>query len=111
MAYFESSETEPMFRRIRVPQWVTWVRMRYRAKTSKITKMSDVLNMRSKTAIVTMLRGLKALEAGDIAAYNGFEKAAVELISEEQMSRNPAETFNLQFDTGTCFADPLQGQY
>jgi len=85
--------------------------MRYRAKTMKITKMSDVIQMRSKTALVTMLRSLKALESGQLDVAKGLEDKAVQLISEEQMSRNPAETFTLQYDQGTCFADPLQGQY
>jgi hypothetical protein len=111
LAYYEPDETEPMFRRIKVPANVTWVKMRFRKTTLKITKMSDVINMRSKTALVTMLRSLKALDVGDINASQGFETVAVKLISEEQMSRNPAETFDIQYDTATCFADPLQGQY
>ena len=111
LAYYEANETEPTFRRIKVPTWVTWIRMRYRAKTMKITKMSDVIQMRSKTALVTMLRSLKALESGQLDVAKGLEDKAVQLISEEQMSRNPAETFTLQYDQGTCFADPNQGQY
>lgn len=111
LAVYDAEETEPMFRRIKVPTWVTWVRMRYRTSTLKITKMSDVLNMRSKTAIVTMMRALKALESGQLDVAEGYDKIAVRLISEEQMSRNPAETFDLQFDQRVCFADPLQGQY
>jgi hypothetical protein len=111
LAVYDAEETEPIFRRMRVPKWVTWIRMRYRTSTIKITKMSDVLNMRSKTALVTMMRSLKALEAGTLDVSQGYEQAAVKLISEEQMSRNPAETFTTQYDTRTCFADPLQGQY
>ena len=111
LAFYEAEETEPMFRRIKVPCWVRWVRVRFRASTLKITKLSDVLNMKSKTALVTMLRAIKAIEAGQIDVANGFITTAVQLISEEQQSRNPAETFSMQFDTDTCFADPLQGQY
>jgi len=111
LAFYEAEETEPLFRRIRVPNWVTWVRMRYRASTLKITKMSDVLNMKSKTALVTMLKALKAIEDGKVNDFQGLEAVATKLISEEQTSRNPAETFDLQFDQRTCFADPLQGQY
>jgi hypothetical protein len=110
LAFYDADETEPMFRRMRVPTYVTWLRMRYRLRTMKITKMSDVLNMRSKTALVTMMRGLKALET-DANAYQAQETIAIKLISEEQMSRSPAETFDLQFDQRVCFADPLQGQY
>jgi len=111
LAYYEAEETEPMFRRIKVPCWVRWIRMRFRVATLKITKMSDVINMKSKTALATMLRALKAIESGQLDVAQGFQQTAVQLISEEQNSRNPAETFTLQFDTGTCFADPLQGQY
>ena len=111
LAIYDTDETEPLFKRIRVPTWVTWIRMRYRARTFKITKMSDVINMRSKTAIVTMIRALKALEAGDMNGYQAFDAAAVKIISDEEATRNPAQTFDLQFDVNTCFADPLQGQY
>lgn len=111
LATYEADEQEPMFRRMRVPTWVTWVRMRYRLRTLAITKMTDVLNMRSKTALLTIMRALASLNKGDVKAYAEQEAIAVKLISEEQMSRSPAETFDLQFDTRVCFADPLQGQY
>lgn len=110
LATYEADETEPMFRRMRVPEWVQWARIRYRLRTMKITKMTDVLNMKSKTALVEMMRALKSLET-DLKAYVAHEAVAVKLISEEQMSRSPAETFDLQFDQSVCFADPLQGQY
>jgi hypothetical protein len=84
--------------------------MRYRTRNIKITKMSDPLNMKSKTALITMLRSMKALET-DPAAAQAFELTAVKMISEEEMSRNPSETFDLQFDQSICFADPLQGRY
>jgi hypothetical protein len=111
LSMFDGDETEPMFRRIRVPKEAQWARLRYRTRTMKITKMSDPLNMRSKTALVTMMRSLKALETGQVDAANAFEAKAIQLISEEQMSRNPGQTFDLQFDQATCFADPLQGVY
>ena len=111
LAYYEADETEPMFRRIKVPKWVTWIRMRYRMSTFKITKMSDVLNLRSKTALTTMMRSLKALDGGDVQGSEALEAKAVKFISEEQSSRNPAETFQLQFDSRTCFADPLQNHH
>ena len=111
LAYYDSDETEPMFRRIRVPVGVTWSRIRFRKSTLKITKMDDVINMKSKTALTTMMRALKGIESGQIEAANTFAMTATQLISEEETSRKPGETFTLQFDTGTCFADPLQGQY
>jgi hypothetical protein len=110
LGYYEPEDEEPMFRRVRVPTWVTWARMRYRTRNIKITKMSDPLNMKSKTALITMLRSMKALET-DPAAAQAFELTAVKMISEEEMSRNPSETFDLQFDQSICFADPLQGRY
>jgi hypothetical protein len=73
--------------------------------------MTDVINMRSKTALVTMMQSLKELKKGNLEAANGLEAKAVQFISEEETSRNPAETFDLQFDSRVCFADPLQGQY
>jgi hypothetical protein len=110
LGLYEASETEPMYRRIRVPTWATWIRMRFRKNSLKITRLDDVINLKSKTALVTMMRALKELNSGDINASTALEQKAVQLVSEEQMSRNPGETFDLQFDQRTSWADPLQGR-
>lgn len=111
LALWDAAEEEPMYRRVRIPPWVTWVRMRFRTSVFKVVRMTDVINMRSKTAIVTMMRALKALEQGQLDVAKGFTDASVQLANEEQMTRNPAETFTLQYDQKTSWADPLQGQY
>lgn len=111
LSQWDADETEPMYRRIRIPPWVKWVRMRFRTSVFKVTKLTDVINLRSKTAIITMMRALKALEGGQLDVAKGYEQTAVQLANEEQQSRNPAETFTLQYDQKTSWADPLQGQY
>jgi hypothetical protein len=110
LGIYEADEPEPMYTRIKIPKWVSWIRMRYRLNTLNINKMTDVLNLKSRTALVTAMRALKALADGDVEKANALEAKAVQMISEEEMSRNPGQTFDLQYDTGTCWADPLQGR-
>jgi hypothetical protein len=110
LGVYEADETEPLYQRIKIPMWVKWIRMRYRLSTLNITKMTDVLNLKSKAALIAAMRALKFLYDGDIDKSNAMEAKAVELISDEEMSRNPGQTFELQFDQRTSWADPLQGR-
>jgi hypothetical protein len=108
LGYYAPDETEPLYRRIKTPKWVTWARMRFRKTVRKVTSMYEPLQLKSRMAIVLAMRALAALDKGDLQRAVGFEQKAVQLISEEQQSRNPSETFDLQFDTKTSWADPLQ---
>ena len=97
IGYYFPDETEPNYRRIKLGSMCAWARMRYRKRQIKVTSLTDPLHLKSKLAIVTALRSVKALEK-DPAAAQAFETKAVEYLSREQASRNPAETFSVQFE-------------
>ena len=109
IGYYWPDETEPRYRRIRVGCSCDWVRMRYRKRTRKITSLTDPIHLQSKLSVVTMMMSLAALGKGDVQTSEMMEQKAGQYLSEEQMTRSPAEVFSFQFDTSTSWADPLQG--
>lgn len=111
LSRYDSGETEPLYRRLRVPTWVKWARMRYRKRTMKIRNMNDSLNLKSKTALVLAMQAMKELmPGGDLQKAEIYEQKAIQLANEEQQSRNPGETFDLQWDARISWADHLQNR-
>lgn len=99
LSLYYPDETEPSYKRIRLPFKGAWVRMLYRKRTLKIEGLGDPLHMKSKTAIVQMMQALKLLDDGKQDDAGKARGAAVGLMTAEQTSRNPNETFSFQFDT------------
>jgi hypothetical protein len=99
LGYWYPDETEPLYNRIKLPRFSTWVRMRYRKRTLKVSSLTDPIHLRSKLSICTMLRSIEALNKGDLNAAPALESKALQFLSEEQMSRNPGESFDLQFSS------------
>lgn len=90
-------ETEPNYRRLKLPHKSAWVRMRYRLRNLKVTALADPLHLKNRLAITTAMRALKALE-GDPGKADTLENKAINYLLAEQSSRNPAETFSVQFE-------------
>jgi hypothetical protein len=97
LGMYYPDETEPNYRRIKLDQRSAWVRMRYRKRLLKITSLSDPLHLKNRLSIVTALRAMKALES-DVGLADALEKKAKSYLLAEQSSRNPAETFSVQFE-------------
>jgi hypothetical protein len=97
LGYYYPDETEPHYFRIKIPHDATWVRMRYRKRTLKVTSVWQPLHLFSRTAIITMVRALKTLE-NDAASAQVFEDKATKFLDEDQKARNPGETFQLVFN-------------
>jgi len=102
--YYYPDETEPRYRRIRVPYAGAWVRMRYRKRTLKITSLTDQIMLKSKISVVLMMKSLAAIldPQPDFEKAKQFHDASVLALVEEQASRNPAETFDIQFANIPC---------
>lgn len=96
IGYYFPDETEPNYHRIKLPSACTWVRMRYRKRQLKVTSLTDPLHLKNKLAIVTALRSIKALES-DASQAQALELKAIDYLVREQASRNPGETFSIQF--------------
>lgn len=109
LGYYYPDETEPNYRRIILGSPCGWVRIRYRKRLLKITSFTDPLHLKSKIALTAMMMSFASLAKGDLQTADGMEQKALQYITEEHISRNPNETFDFQYDTGTSWADPAQG--
>lgn len=109
IGYYYPNETEPNYRRIILGSSCGWVRIRYRKRLLKVTSFTDQLHLKSKVALTAMMMSLASLAKGDLQTAEGMEQKAVQFLNDEHTSRNPNETFDFQYDTGTSWADPAQG--
>lgn len=101
--------TEPQFRRIKVSgsgtqfltssstTCTTWVRMRARKKTFKVTQMSDVIPLHSVTALKMMCMAIKKYEADLLEEYAKYFTAAREALMREQKTRSGPNQIKIQF--------------
>jgi hypothetical protein len=96
LGYYYPDETEPRYFRIKLPFDATWIRLRYRKRTLKVTSVWQPLHLYSRTAIITMCRALKVLE-NDAASAQVYEDKATKFLDEDQKARNPGEVFQMQF--------------
>lgn len=84
LGYYYPDELEPRYRRICVHHKTKFIRMRYRKRSAKVSSMTEILNLRSRLAITTMLRSIKANEGGDIAGAVKAQTLAIQYIEQEQ---------------------------
>lgn len=107
--------TEPQFRRIKVSghgtnrlcpspnnpcttgDCSTWVRMRARKKTFKVTQLSDVIPLHSVTALKMMVMAIRKYEADLLDEYAKYFTAAREALMREQKSRSGPNQIKIQF--------------
>lgn len=109
LGLFRPYTTDPSFRRITVSGGGTetlssssngcntWVRMRARRKTFKVSQMSDFIPLHSVTAIKMMAQAIKKYEADLISEYALYFNAAREALMREQKSRSGPNQIKIQF--------------
>ena len=91
-------ETEPKYRMIRVPNATAGrIRIRYRRRFKKFTSLYEPIPLRSRNAIVSMLRAIKQQEADPQGAI-AHETNAIRYLRDEQAATNPHSAPFLQFD-------------
>lgn len=114
LGLFKPSDTEPMFRRIRVSGGgtaaistsssttccKTWVRMRFRKKITKLSSPDDVIFLHSTTAIKMALMAIKKYESDLLGEYQNYKAEAKVALNEEQKSRSGPNRMRVQFDAG-----------
>jgi len=95
---FWPNVAEPKFRIIRIGQKAVTVRLRYRKRWTKITSLTDPLHLRSRTAIMNLMR---AIQTGmtDPAGQNALQMAAKNLLNQEWRITHPHEELTLQVDS------------
>lgn len=91
IGFYYPDETEPNYRRIKLPSKCAWVRIRYRTRTQKITSLTDPLHLKSKLAIVRMVKAIALFDGDKYAEAEKAEMKALQALCEEQSATHPLE--------------------
>ncbi len=84
IGYYLPWETEPMYRRLRVPN-NTWIRIKYRKKDLEVRSLSDWINIENKQALLVLLKSVK------FRLDNNFEQAGAAEVEGMRLLSNEAE--------------------
>lgn len=117
LGVFRPNITEPSFRRITISgngsdrfgecgSCTTWVRMRARRKTFKVTQFSDIIPLHSVTALKMMCMAIRKYEADLLEEYAKYFTAAREALMREQKTRSGPNQIKIQFQAGAYAGGP-----
>jgi hypothetical protein len=106
LGVYQSYETLPKYRRIKLSTEVDWVRIYYRKRNLEVRSRYDILPLAPAQAIIMGLRALKAYDSpGGFAEGEAFEATAVRWITEDQMTRRPNAVHPVQVSDASPLLD------
>lgn len=100
LGLYRPSDTEPSYYRIRIKSSCTWVRIKFKKKSPKITSIYDVIPLASKWAILLMLKALKKFEEDRLDEGVKYESQALRLLDEKESASEGPETVTFQVMPG-----------
>lgn len=89
VGYYEPDETEPQYRRIRVPHKSS-VLVKYKKATLQLRNQGDFINVDNYEALRLACRAVKFRGDDKIEQARGFEEEASRILSEETASKQPS---------------------
>ena len=89
---------EPKFRVLRIGQKAVTVRLRYRKRWVKISSLTDPLHLRSRTAIMNLMRSVQT-GATDPQGQMALQMAAKTQLNQEWRATHPNEELVMQVDS------------
>jgi len=96
LGVYEPDERLPQYRRIKLGQRCSWVRIAYRKSHPRIDSRYDRLPLLSRRAFLLAMRAIKSYEEIDFANAHAFEADAARLELEAQMAVEPPTYFPIQ---------------
>jgi hypothetical protein len=110
IGYYWPEDTEPYFRRIKIPQQQASVRIMYRKRWLKITSLLDPIPLRSRMAIISACRGIQQSKTDPMKGA-AFMAEALGYIQEEfRINSNPRMDVRIQMNPrvyGGNFGAPM----
>lgn len=120
LGVFRPNFKEPSFRRISVSGagcgvlcgtnssacCTTWVRMRFRRKTFKVSDPTDAIPLNSVTALKMMAMAIRKYENDLLKEYDVYKEAAKQCLMLEQKSSSGPNQIKLQFQGGSYAGSP-----
>jgi len=110
IGYYWPEDTEPHFRRIKIPQQMASVRIMYRKRWMKIGSLLDPIPLRSRMAILSACRGVQQNKTDPVKAEAHFGTAVGFLQEEFRINSNPRGDVRIQINSrvyGGNFGCPM----
>lgn len=108
LATYWPDDVEPRYRRIKLQlgpmqQQPQRIRIRYRKRWLKITSLTDVIPLKSRSALTMWARYLNQIKGGQaVQMFSENERqAAIDLANADWRAHNPSEQMTIQWDRAT----------
>ncbi len=88
IGYYQPWETNPSYRRIRVPDR-SWIRIKYRKVDMEVRGASDWINIENREALLLLLKAIKFRLDNQIEQGRAFETEGMRLLSNQAESLRP----------------------
>lgn len=96
LGHYYPDELEPRYRAIQIDNALeTRIRVKFRRRTTRYTSLYEPIPLRSRLAVVAMLRAVK-LQATDITAAVEQQALAMQYLNDEAVSSSPTDVFDMQ---------------
>ncbi len=102
LGYWHPDEVEPKYRAIKVSTTrETRIRIKFKRRWRRVNSMFDWIPLRSRLALLDMMRSLEAKKTDPQSAI-GYELAATNYLKEEQRANSPHNQGSIQIDEDTA---------
>jgi hypothetical protein len=98
LGIFWPNISEPKFRVIKIGQKAITIRLRYKKRLVKITSLTDPIHLRSRSAMLNLMRSIQT-GMQDPAGANALQMAAKVLLNQEWRITHPHDELTLQVDS------------
>lgn len=98
IGYYWPEDTEPYFRRIKIPQHQAAVRILFRKRWTRIDSLVDPIPLRSRMAILSACRGVQTNKSDPVQAEAHFGTAVGFLQDEWRINSNPRGDVRIQIN-------------
>lgn len=102
---YAPDETEPSYRRIVLGRNCGWVRIIFRRRVFKVTRLTDLIPLHSPFAILMALKAVSKMEDDQIDEGDKYLDRAIQFLTKEQLSRNPVFTPEIQVRQPTLLSN------
>ncbi len=102
LGYWHPDEVEPKYRMIKVSTTrETRIRIKFKRRWRRVTSMFDWVPLRSRLALLDMMRAIEAKKTDPQSAI-GYELAATNYLKEEHRANHPHNQGSIQIDEDTA---------
>ncbi len=99
VGFYYPDETEPKYRMIKIRHCSSKrIRVLYRRRGIKFTSVDEPIPLKSRMAVICMLRAMSLFGKGDTQAGLEMEQVAVNYLREERINLGGSESVSIQFD-------------